>query len=788
VSLVIIGLLAIPLRSSAQPSTIHGFLTDASSGEALIGATVYDTRSNTGTITNKFGFYTFSTDLDSTRLVYSYAGYQPRQMRLNSSGDTTISIALRPKTLDEVKVTAAQDHIEEPRIGTTVVPVALMRKLPAIFGELDVMKVMQLLPGVQTGSEGSAALYVRGGSADQNLILLDGVATYNISHLYGFFSVFNSDAINHVELIKGGFPARYGGRLSSVIDVTMREGNQSQFQGQGSIGLISSGVLMEGPIVTNKSSFLVSARRSYLNLLHSNQLKNSNEGIDDSYAFYDLNAKVSVRLNQKSKLYISAYSGQDNAASSNREELRDSAGELTSAYNEKSSLGWGNNVAAIRWSYQITNKLFGTMMANYCRYRFALSSEVNHTSQASTGPETTFYQYQYQSGIEDYTARVDLESVSSTSHHFRFGGGITNHRFTPGVLAVRSDDSSYDGLIRNDRISASESSAYLEDEWKISPVVTINFGVHAALFNLPRKQYFSAQPRAVLQYRVTPSVMVKGSYSAMQQFIHLLTNAGIGIPTDLWVPATENIKPQSARQVTVGANKSFPDNGYEVTIDVYYKKMANVIEYKDGASYLSSEQDWQTKVETGRGETYGSEFFIQKKLGRLTGWLGYTLSWNFRHFNNLNNGIRFPYRYDRRHDGKVIISYQWNSKIQSGATWVYGTGNAVSLPLSTYYGYNVIEYQKADGSGVGIPFLHSVAHYEKRNDFRMRDYHRLDVSTTYTITGRRIKHLLNLSIYNAYARKNPFYLKFGFDTTGAKVLKQESLFPIIPSFAYTIRF
>jgi outer membrane receptor for ferrienterochelin and colicin len=769
----------------AQKATVSGYIRDADSGETLIGANVYSVQTGqqfTGTTSNSYGFYSLTLNGDSASLVFSYVGFQPLPVKFKLTRDTVIVAALPSVVLNEVVVRAdrAEEIQKTTRMSTLTVPVDQLKRLPAMMGEVDVVKVLQLLPGVQGGSEGSTGLYVRGGGPDQNLLLLDGVPIYNASHFFGFFSTFNADAIHHVELVKGGFPARYGGRLSSVVDISLKDGNAHALHGQATVGIIAAKAMLEGPIKKDKTSFLVSFRRSYLNFIQSWGMYKAAGPIVNNYFFYDLNAKINHKINTRNRIYLSVYNGQDKADTDTEAQYSDANVELSTA--SLSSLGWGNLVSALRWNHVFHDKLFANISATYSQYDFRVLNETTRTDYrpATQVTELQFYKSDYRSGITDWATKIDFDFMPNPAHYVRFGVHGIQHDFAPGVLALKSSKPIGATPNTTTNIGAIELSAYMEDDWAITEKIKVNAGVHASTFLVEGKSYPSLQPRLSSRFLLSPDWSLKASYSAMQQNIHLLSNAGIGLPTDLWVPATKAIRPQTANQAALGFAYNMR-NDYEISVEGYYKNMKNVIEYKDGASYLSAGQDWQTKVETGTGESYGAELFIQKKVGKINGWVGYTLAWNNRQFANLNEGMPFPYRYDRRHDAKIVISYLPDERFNFGLTWVYGTGNAVTVPLVSYANSALPLSSVPDNRNVWI--------YSSRNGFRMGDYHKLDLSATYTIVRNRLKHSFNLSVYNAYARKNPFYLELqSLEPTFQKALIQVSLFSIVPSLSYSIQF
>jgi outer membrane receptor for ferrienterochelin and colicin len=759
--------------TAAQKVTISGYVQDASNGESLIGASVYAVRLQKGAVANNYGFYSLTLKPDSISLSFSYVGYRSQTVHLFLTRDTVIIMKLQNSALlGEVIVTEDKaDKIQEStRMGTISLPISQIKAMPALMGETDVIKALQLLPGVQGGSEGSSGLYVRGGGADQNLILLDGVPVYNASHLYGFFSTFNADAINHVELVKGGFPARYGGRLSSVVDIRMKEGDESKLHGQVSLGVISSKFVLEGPIGNKKTSFIISGRRSYLNLLDASVFKS--QPAPDDYYFYDLNAKINHQINKKNRIYLSAYMGADHANS----EKDESYIVPPVSYFSKSisKLSWGNKIAALRWNHVFSPRLFSNVTATYSHYQLQVR---NQTNSETTGPapgevKDEFYNYNYRSGIQDFATRIDFDFIPNPNNYIRFGAQAIDHNFTPGVLALSSTDSITTATLAANNTRAKEVSVYVEDDFVISSQLKINAGLHASAFLLTGRNYSSLQPRLSARFLASPEWSLKASYSSMQQYIHLLTNAGIGLPTDLWVPATASIRPQTSNQFALGMARTFQKE-FEISVEAYYKTMNHVIEYKDGATYLSVDKDWQTKVEAGKGESHGAELLVQKKTGKWNGLLGYTLSWTNRQFDNLNGGKWFPYRYDRRHDAKIALTYTRNDHWQYGMIWIFGTGNAVTIPLE--------KYQPVDGQGP------TAAYFESRNNFRMKSYHRLDLNVSYVVRRKTVEHRLTFSVYNAYNRKNPFYLTFGYEDN-REVLKQVSLFGVLPSITYSIKF
>ena len=785
-SLLTLLCLCAALAGTAQ-HTISGYIQDDANGEMLIGATLFDLESGKGTTTNVYGFFSLTLPQDSVKLRISFVGYESQLMEFYLDGDRTFNVNMGGAVaLQEFEVVASEsERIEEKSEMSTIdVSMEKVKALPVFLGERDVMKTIQLLPGVQSGSEGSSGLYVRGGGPDQNLILLDGVPIYNASHLFGFFSVFNADAINSVKLVKGGFPARYGGRLSSVIDIRMNEGNMKEFHGEGSIGLISSKLTLEGPIKKDKTSFIVSARRTYIDLLARPLIKaSSGDGSFGGYYFYDVNAKLNHKFSEKSRLFVSGYFGNDDFYS----KFKDKWTNNGTSYNteEEGGLKWGNIIGAVRWNYLFSNKLFSNTTFTYSRYKFVVGfSEEQTWSGATSGSQN--FSFDYTSGIEDFAGKVDFDYLPHPDHYIKFGVGHTYHTFTPGVNTYQESSTSIgeqtiDTTFGSQIQYGHESWVYVEDDVKIGSRFKGNFGVHASSFYTDKKFYFSVQPRFTGRYLLTEDFSLKASYARMTQYLHLLTNAGIGLPTDLWLPVTDSVPPQQSQQIAIGAAKTLKGK-YEISLEAYYKTMDNLIEYKDGASFFGSETDWQKKVEIGKGWSYGAELLLEKKQGKTTGWIGYTLSWTKRQFDNLNFGEVFPYRYDRRHDIGAAMTHKFNDRVDIGVVWVYGTGNAVTLGQERY---NSLSSSFPDDP---YEWGGEVEHVDSRNNYRMPSYHRLDVGVNLHKKTKWGERTWSFGLYNMYSRQNPFYLYFSNNTAGERQLTQVSLFPILPSFSYQFKF
>ncbi|MFK7755341.1 MAG: TonB-dependent receptor plug domain-containing protein [Flavobacteriales bacterium] len=761
--------------------TISGYITDKSTGEALIGAYILDLRTEKVATTNVYGFYSLTLQGDSVELFSSYIGYSPSTNSFLLNENITLDFKLNPSVeLKEAVVEASQSEPiqNDTQMSSVRLDMKMVKNLPVLLGETDLLKTLQLLPGVQSGTEGASGIYVRGGGPDQNLVLLDGVPVYNASHLFGFFSVFNADAIRDVELIKGGFPARYGGRLSSVIDVRMKEGNLNEYHGDVSIGIISAKATVEGPIKKGKSSFIVSGRRTYIDLLARPVIRSvarqNGENGNAGYFFYDFNAKLNYIINDKNRVFLSGYFGNDKAFVKYDSSFRNGTEEFDTR------LVWGNAIVAARWNHIFSPKLFSNTTLTYSRYRLFTSIGLNSTFDGIE-QSTTF---RYDSGIDDLTAKVDFDFIPNPNANVKFGTSYINHTFTPGVntLDLDIDELQLDTVFGSDRILAHEVNLYAEVDWKISDKLKMNLGLHSSNFFVEGQQYLSLQPRVAMRYMLNKKSSIKAAYSNMTQFLHLLTTSSIGLPTDLWVPVTERIKPQISDQVALGYAMT-PFKGYQLSVEGYYKWMKNLIEYKDGATFQGTAENWQNKVETGVGWSYGAEVLLEKTSGPVTGWVGYTLSWTDRQFENINFGEKFPYRFDRRHDFSLALTYKKNDRVDCGFVYVYGTGNAVTLPVARHQGLS----SSPTVSDGGFFSFQELDHITQRNGYRMPSYHRLDIGINFHKEKDNGTRTWSLGIYNAYNRQNPFFLFFDQENEES-VLKQASLFPILLSISYGFKF
>ncbi len=795
--LVVIGLVLACMPTFAQKRTISGYVMDAASKETLIGATIFDKNSGKGCATNSYGFYTLTLNQGQVDLQVSYVGYTQQSRALDLKENLSLNFMLETNTtLDEVVVegTRATVSARNPQMSVVELPVQQIKSIPTLFGEADVLKAIQLLPGVQNGSEGSAGMYVRGGGPDENLLLLDGVPVYNVNHMLGFFSVFNPDALKNVTLYKGSFPAHFGGRLSSVVDIRMKEGDMQKYHGNASIGLISSKFNFEGPIVKDKLSFNLSYRRTYGDLLIKPALWIASWSTPEisklsvGYYFYDFNAKLNWKISDKDRLYLSFYTGDDAIyfGVKNKDFMSDST-----QYTHRIKLNWkwGNKVAALRWNHVVSQKLFMDASVNYTQYRHNLG--MNLTEEDTYLPTNTVsknvFDMVYKSGINDLTAKVDFDYTPLPNHEIRFGGNYTYHIFRPEVQSIQmseSQQSLVDTVTGSPNVYAHETALYAEDNMTFGDIFHMNLGVHYSTFTVEGKTYQSVQPRVSTSLMLASNLSLKAGYAYMTQYVHLLSNSSLSLPTDLWVPVTAKIVPMNAHQWSVGAFYELP-RLFDISVEGYYKTMDNLLEYKDGASFFGSSERWDEKVCMGKGWAYGVELLVQRSFGKTTGWIGYTWAHSKRQFDRegqiINNGKVFPAKYDRRHDISVTVQHKFSDSFDLSGTWVFSSGNCGTLGTQVYEGLpnDWGEFQHINAL--------------ERNNFRMGNYHRLDLGANLHFPLNPGLLTLNFSVYNVYNHNNPFlvYTDYVYDEStqqAEKKLMQVSIFPIIPSFSLSYKF
>jgi hypothetical protein len=785
------SLIAISISSLcySQHITLSGFIEDCASKERLVGVNVFDAKNKVGTSSNSFGFYSLSLPKNDTiKIVFSYIGYNKQVTEIKTIANKELNIQLLSGLeLNEIVVTGERNSVSQ-QIGILQVPVKQLQLVPSLIGETDLMRAFQLLPGVQGGKEGTSGIYVRGGSPDQNLMLLDDMPVYYVNHIAGFISVFNSDAIKNIDFYKGGFPARYGGRLSSIMDIRMKEGNMTGFAGSISIGLLTSSFTLEGPIKKDKTSFILSARRSFFDLFtRSFQYLNNKGKYSADYTLYDLNFKINHIVDTKNRLYLSLYSGRDRILIKQNDSS--AKPEYPYSFKSKNDLNWGNSCLSFRWNHAFTPNLFGNFTAGLTKFYYNSEADIYKTEKNSGKNMGTTFNH-LNSSVNDVTAKFDFDYYRS-KHQVKFGFGAIAHKFLPSInniSKIGEGDSNIAMTLGSPKLKPWELYSYIEDKYILAPKLSFNTGLHFSCFTESKKSYFSIQPRITGNYQLSENLVVKSSYSQMVQALHLLSNNDAGLPTDLWVPATKNLPPQKSNLFAIGiSGKLTQKKSIDWSIEAFYKTMSNLIEFSEGATFFSGETDWQQKVEKGgKGKVYGIELLILKKIGKTTGWISYTLSKNMREFANLNFGQPFPYKYDRRNDFAITFNHKFNEKIDLSASWVFESGNAITLP-STKYDLLILEEKNKEQGIVG--YFYTEAHiYGKRNNYRTPAYHRLDASINFHKELKKGMRTWTLGVYNAYSRLNPYYLYFDYDKSRNIKLYSFSLFPIIPSISYNYRF
>jgi hypothetical protein len=762
--------LSFSLSGQVEKFNISGQISDGSNGEDIAFADITVTNlENTGTNTNAYGFYSIALPAGEHRLSFQYLGYATVLKTITLSEDIKINIELREDAamLDEIVVTAEKENKNITRNEGSVTKIDMkdVRELPALGGEPDIMKVIQLTPGIKAAGEGNAGFYVRGGGLDQNLILLDEAPVYNPSHLLGFFSVFNGDAIKGATLYKGGMSAEYGGRTSSVVDMRMKDGNNKGYDMTGGIGLIASRLTVEGPIVKDKGSFMVSGRRTYADLFLG--LSNDESTSGSSLFFYDLNVKANCRIGEKDRIYLSGYFGRDKFG------FRDDFG-----------LDWGNATGTLRWNHLFSDRLFSntTFIYSDYDYKFTIGADENRIG--------------LQSVINDLNFKQDFSYFANDKNLLKFGVNIIQHTIEPGNL-----DAGENTGINSENAPesyATEGAIYLQNEQKIGTKLSLNYGLRYSFFNRTgagnaydldaegninevvnyekgeSMQYYGGlEPRMSANYLLNEKSSLKLGYNRNYQYLHLLTSSTSSTPTDRWIMSSNNVKPQIADQISLGYFRNFADNMFEGSVEAYYKDMQNAIEYRTGSNIFFSEEV-ETDLVYGYGEAYGLEFYLKKNKGRLTGWLSYTLSRTLRQFDEINKGEKFSARQDRIHDIALVLNYKLTDKVTLTGNFVYNTGDAVTFPTGRY---NV--------DGLIVPV------YTERNGYRMPDYHRLDLGLTwYKKKTEKFESSWNFSLYNAYGRENAYSISFQPSEADPTVTEavQLSLFKWIPSATWNFKF
>ena len=801
--------------SATTQHNIHGYVTDATSGETLIGANVYCPALGTGTVTNAYGFYSLPMPVGQHALLISYVGYESQVVTLQVMADVTENVALAPAhQLHEIIVESDRPETgaASTRMSATTLTMQQIQQMPSMLGEADVIKSLHVLPGVQTGFAGTSQMSVRGGNLDQNLFLLDGVLLYNVHHVLGFESAFMPDAVKHVDFFRGSFPARYGGRLSSVCDVRTKDGDLQRLHGLFSIGLLSSHLALEGPLVKNRTSFIVSGRRSYAGwLMRAMMASDAMDGDEierfDLY-FYDVNAKVNHRFSDTDRLFLSFYRGQDGLTMGVKFSDTDSYNKSQSTSHFDQDVRWGNTFSCLRWNHLYTPSLFSNLTLGYNRYAMLAANETRYTEreQGALASDDRF-KTDFRSGIDDMMLIYDFDWHPVQSHHIRMGGSYTLHLFRPEVQsAVQSmTDGNRHIEQRNDTgkrdTRGHEVALYAEDDIDLGGRWQLNAGLRAVAFGVDGRCYPAAEPRLSASYRLADGLRAKAAYTLMHQYVHQLTTSPVNMPTDLWVSVTKDFRPMTANQWTIGlaCNRWA---GWELSAEAYWKEMRHVLEYADGASFYGSSRGWESKVTQGEGRGMGLELAASRTVGKTTGNVSYTLSKADRRFpdGSINNGCRYPYEYDRRHVVHIVVQQQFTPHVDFNVSWNYSSGGYVSLAKQQSI------YILPESNTGSAPTTYGEDYYSGRNNYHLKPRHQLDLSLNVHHTTRHGERIWNFSLINAYLHKNQDFawtvVKYEsqpvvdpetgrvsyVETASRKVIKQVTIIPILPSVSYTYRF
>ncbi len=802
------------LKRKPKQVTVSGFVRDKRSAESLIGASVYEAHSRVGTASNNFGFFSLTLPPGDITIRSSYIGYTSHQHILNGlERDTVLTIELEPSaSLQEVVITGQSNDkqsVLSTQMGALEINQQTIRSTPVMFGEADIIKTLQLTPGVSAGTEGTAGMYVRGGNVDENLFLIDGNPVYQINHIGGIFSAFNPEAISGMDFFKSGFPSRYGGRLSSVVDVHTKEGNMKEYHGSASIGLISGNLNFEGPIIKDRTSFNIGLRRTWLDVLSAPAVAIANKitkkdgtRLRARYAFHDLNLKVNHIFNYRSRMYLSLYNGND-VLKGGSTDFPDQDSDNNYNYDSDVSLRWGNIMATAGWTYVFNNRLFGKVSGVFTRYHSRLRN-TEHDVVGNEGDEDysdSFRENETNTGITDFGLRTSFDYLPASAHHIRFGGDYLVHRFHPeynrSVAYEKNEETSVEigQEFANDLLWGHEAGVYAEDDWTLSSAVRLNAGLRFSLFNVQGKTYTGLEPRVSLRWLLDDNLSFKASYSRMNQYVHLISNSFISLPTDAWMPVTRKLKPLISDQVSAGFYYNL-NKEYNFSVEGYYKTLDNLLEYRDGHTFTPSFVNWEDKLTAGEGRSYGAEFMVRKETGRTTGWVGYGLSWSDRQFDELNQGARYPARFDNRHKLNIVVMHKISPKVELSAAWSYASGNHVTLSLENYYENGTGSPTNNDNHYMDAS--ESIDYYEGRNNYQLPAYHRLDLGIKiYRPKKKGRMGIWTVSIYNVYSRMNPFMIYKSDKTVpdpgssygkNVPVFKTIGIMPIIPSISYTYKF
>ena len=749
--------------------TISGYLTDSSNGEALIFGNVVLKNTTIGANTNEYGFYSIDIPTSTNSVLeYSYLGYNNKEITVNEASSKTINVKLdaEGEMLEAVEVVAkktdsAKEEIRSTQTSTINIPIQDIKTIPSLGGEVDIIKVVQLMPGVSKGGEGGTGMFVRGGDADQNLVLLDEATVYNLGHLFGFFSVFNPDALKDLTIIKGGFPAHYGGRLSSVLDVRMKEGNNQKIGVEGGIGLLSSRITIQAPIKKDKASFLISGRRTYIDQVFKAV------GQILPYYFYDLNAKLNYNISDKDRIFLSSYFGDD-VLSFDQDDIEndDPDSEAPEDFGLNFGFQLGNFTQTLRWNHIYNPKLFSNLSLIHTAFNYDIKGKVINNTII------------IKSEIRDLGLKMDFANYRSENTKFRFGTHLIWHRFRPNILSASGDVAGFIPSKKGEVRNTVETALYSNYETKLSENLNLNVGLRLSGSFVKNKYFFNPEPRVSASYAFNDDQSFKLSYSKMNQYMHRVSSSTIALPTDLWYPVSENVKPQAAHQVAASFNQYLEKPELSLTIEGYYKIMNNLIEYKEGSNLILND-NFENLLLQGKGQSYGAELLLRKQRGKLNGWIAYTLAWSERDFDELNDGEKFFAKYDRRHILSFVGNYKINKRLIFSAIWEYSSGSRFT-PLRAQYVF----------PNAGLSNIELVPVYSKRNEFRLSDSHRLDVNLVIKNKAhKKFRSEWHLGAYNFYNRATPYSIRVRIDQeTGALKYEQPGLFGFIPSIAYNFKF
>lgn len=790
------------LQKKNKRVTISGFVRDSLSFESLIGAAIYDHQTRQGTASNTDGFFSLTLETGkNAEIEISYVGYTPSRHSFTPlDKDTVLPVLLTTRQqLDEVVVTAAYSHpnsMHNTPIGQLRLQRNMVKQTPVMFGEADIVKTLQTLPGVAAGTAGLAGMYVRGGSGDDNLYMIEGNPLYQVNHVGGLFSAFNADAVKEVEFFKSAFPARYGGRLSSVVDVHTKDGNLKEYHGSAMLGLTSGSFNLEGPIVKDRTSFNIALRRSWLDLLTvpaeaiwNATRKEGEDKIVARYAFTDLNVKISHTFNSRHRAYTGLYFGNDFLKGGSER-------ERGSGYETKdiSRLRWGNVMAFAGWSYVFNKQLFGNLNFAYTRYASTLKREVAEGMQEQLMPRKS----SARNGIEDLSLRSNFDYRPAPEHHLHFGADYIYHRFHPE---------------KESTLAAHKAGLYVEESWTPNHRTQLNAGIRLGIYSIASKSYIALEPRLSCRFRISPQTSLKAAYERMNQYVHQINESYISLPTDTWMPVSGNLRPMASDQLSVGAYYNTPGRNYAFALEGYYKWMNHLMEYKDNYRFMPSTSNWEDKLTQGKGRSYGIELSVRKTTGKITGRMGYALSWNDRLFKEINNGKRFPAKFDNRHKFNVVANWKASPKTELTGSWTYMTGNRITVSFENYQYLGQFTHVPGMGNAL-LPGSEIVPdyfnewginHYTTRNNFRLPAYHRLDIGINlYRPKKKGRMGIWNISVYNAYCYMAPvgihkrFWYGSNFNGTPGSghypennsecYFEKLGLVPIIPSVSYTYKF